>query len=51
MKRRDLEKKLRKDGWQYTYSTGGHDHFIHPVNPAKSPLVDIHPMKLHPEHL
>jgi len=26
MKRRDLEKLIKKDGWQYDYSTGGHDH-------------------------
>lgn len=38
MKRRDLEKKLKKDGWNYSYSTGGHDHFIHPVKAAKVTL-------------
>ena len=35
MKRRDLEKLLKKDGWQYDYSTGGHDHYKHPTKLGK----------------
>jgi predicted RNA binding protein YcfA (HicA-like mRNA interferase family) len=35
MKNRDLRKLIQKDGWQYSYSTGGHDHYIHPSKSGK----------------
>jgi predicted RNA binding protein YcfA (HicA-like mRNA interferase family) len=38
VKRRDLQKLIQKDGWQYEYSKGGHDHFLHPIKPGKVTL-------------
>jgi len=35
VKRRDLEKLLKKDGWKYEYSKGGHDHFSHSTKSGK----------------
>jgi predicted RNA binding protein YcfA (HicA-like mRNA interferase family) len=35
MKNRDLRKLIEKAGWRYSYSTGGHDHYIHPGKPGK----------------
>jgi predicted RNA binding protein YcfA (HicA-like mRNA interferase family) len=35
MKNRDLVKLIRRDKWEYDYSTGGHDHSIHPTKPGK----------------
>jgi predicted RNA binding protein YcfA (HicA-like mRNA interferase family) len=35
LKNRDLLKLIKKDGWQYDYSTGGHDHYKHPRKPGK----------------
>ncbi|WP_263375159.1 type II toxin-antitoxin system HicA family toxin [Granulicella aggregans] len=35
MKRRDLEKIVLKDGWRYSYSKGGHDHYAHPTKSGK----------------
>ncbi|HEX9199161.1 MAG TPA: type II toxin-antitoxin system HicA family toxin [Acidobacteriaceae bacterium] len=28
-------KVIKRDGWQYSYSKGGHDHYIHPTKPGK----------------
>jgi predicted RNA binding protein YcfA (HicA-like mRNA interferase family) len=35
LKNRYLLKLVKKDGWKYEYSTGGHDHYVHPKQPGK----------------
>lgn len=32
---REVKKLLRKDGWEYAYSRGGHDYYVHPSKPGK----------------
>jgi len=35
LKNRDLLKLVKKDGWQYSYSKDGHDHYVHAIKPGK----------------
>jgi predicted RNA binding protein YcfA (HicA-like mRNA interferase family) len=32
---RDVVKLIRRDGWKYDYSTGGHDHYKYQTKPGK----------------
>ena len=51
MKNRDVVKLIERDKWKYDYSTGGHDHYIHPTKPGKvtisgHPSDEVHPKTL-----
>jgi predicted RNA binding protein YcfA (HicA-like mRNA interferase family) len=35
LKNRDVVKLIRRDGWKYDYSTGGHNHYKHPTKRGK----------------
>ena len=32
---RDMEKKIKKDGWKLDYIEGSHYHYKHPTKPGK----------------
>jgi len=51
LKNRDVVKLIERDKWKYDYSTGGHDHYIHPTKPGKvtisgHPSDEVHPKTL-----
>jgi len=51
LKNRDAVKLIERDKWKYDYSTGGHDHYIHPTKPGKvtisgHPSDEVHPKTL-----
>ena len=31
----EAERTIREDGWEYSYTKGGHKHFEHPTKPGK----------------
>lgn len=35
MKFREIEAIIKKDGWQYSYTTGSHYYYIHPTKTGK----------------
>lgn len=35
MKFREIEDTIKKDGWEYSYTTGSHYFYIHPTKPGK----------------
>lgn len=35
MKFRDIEKIIKDDGWQYSYTAGSHYFYLHPTKPGK----------------
>ncbi|MCL2321063.1 MAG: type II toxin-antitoxin system HicA family toxin [Oscillospiraceae bacterium] len=47
MKPREIDQNLRKLGWYYSYSTGGHDFYEHPSIKGKIP-VPQHPGDVSP---
>jgi predicted RNA binding protein YcfA (HicA-like mRNA interferase family) len=42
LKVRDVVKLIGKDKWKYSYSTGGHHHYVHPTKAGKV-TVSGHP--------
>ena len=44
MKFREIEKLIKEDGWEYSYSTGSHYYYIHPTKPGKI-TIPYHPGK------
>ena len=35
MKFREIESIIKKDGWEYSYTTGSHYYYKHPTKPGK----------------
>ncbi len=35
MKFREIESIIKKDGWEYSYTTGSHYYYKHPAKPGK----------------
>ena len=35
MRFREIEKILKEDGWEYSYTSGSHYYYIHPTKPGK----------------
>lgn len=35
MRFKEIERILKKDGWQYKNSRGSHNYYIHPIKPGK----------------
>ncbi len=35
MKFREIEKLIKDNGWEYSYTTGSHYYYIHPAKPGK----------------
>jgi len=51
MKIRDVIKMIERNGWRYDYSTGGHDHYIHPIKPGKVTIPGHPSDEAHPKTL
>lgn len=45
---RDMEKKIKKDGWVLDYIEGSHHHYKHQSNPVKLPSQNIPSLKIFP---
>ncbi|EFH71673.1 type II toxin-antitoxin system HicA family toxin [Gardnerella swidsinskii] len=47
MRFKEIERRLKADGWQYLAQRGSHCQFIHPTKPGKV-TVPKHPGDIHP---
>ncbi|MBI2864348.1 MAG: type II toxin-antitoxin system HicA family toxin [Chloroflexi bacterium] len=45
----DVERALRRVGWQEIRHTGAHIHLVHPAHPGKLVTVSVHRGKIVPQ--